>query len=241
MNARVISWNLQKGFGFLALDDGRRAFCHFSAAWRGKFDEKTVKIGDEIHFVEVDQSPKGLRVIQFVSPSSCPEWAERFPCVDKVKGIEAIKALIADLADPRWKTEDEILRIKLVDGGRNKEDEDLLFAHRLREYRKVEELQALIVDVLNVHESYSGLSSGRHGTYRGAFGVLPYELGNKVVVLAQTHDINQTLWLWSWREDVPSFLTPFFMAFAEDAAPCPREQRWIYLLISAYKKGEIVF
>lgn len=240
MNAKIESWDPQLGFGFVTLDDGRTAFCHPSTAWHNKFDALKAEIGNELHFVEVDDAPKGLRVIQFVSPEACEDWKKMYPGIDKEKGIKEIKALIVNLARPWWIYFDETLRDKFENEGRTEEDERSLLEHRQKKNQTVSELYRLLVDVLNIHETYSGPIQTESGVHQGSFGIDPYEVSDAVIV-AQTMNPDYSYCFWSRKGDIPEFLYSYLVNPRRDAFSPAIEMDWVSEMVWAQSQGLIVF
>jgi hypothetical protein len=204
------------------------------------FDKENVKVGDEVFLVEVDNSSKGLRVIQFVSREATVEWEKMHPGINKEEGIEAIKVLIADLARPWWFYYEEMLRDKFENEGRAKVDEAALFAHQLKHYETMAKLFYLFLDVLNIHETHFGPMLPENGVCYENFGVDPFEVSDAIVI-ARTIDAGHTFWLWSRKKDIPEFLSLYLENLNKDTFPSAVKMGWVAEIVWARSQGLIVF
>jgi len=195
-----VAWIDRKEYGFIALPHNQRAFVLKRVAWLGLRDYgRTQEPGDIIYYPEVIRSPKGLWTVQYVGEWRLKEYERRLKLAQE--GWQPVFRLALDLARPWWREEDEKLRQAWLASGKAPSLEALLFEHRAKESRLREEFYERVKALVNLHDYYSGLATGRYGVSRGEYGADPEKIKG-AVVLDRTNDVGHYHLYWSFSEDV---------------------------------------
>jgi hypothetical protein len=200
-----VKWVEGKEYGFIALPDGKRAFVLKKVAWLGLNDEwgRPHIPGERIFYPELIKTPKGLWTVQYVGEWRLKEYERRLKLAQE--GWQPVFRLALDLARPWWWEEDEKLRQAWLASGKAPSLEALLFEHRAKESRLREEFYERVKALVNLHDYYSGLATGRYGVSRGGYGADPEKIKG-AVVLDRTNDVGHYHLYWSFSEDVPAWL-----------------------------------
>ena len=200
-----VKWIEGKEYGFIALPDGKRAFVLKKVAWLGLNDEwgRPHIPGERIFYPELIKTPKGLWTVQYVGEWRLKEYEKRLELAKE--GWQKVFEIAIDLCRPWWRQEDEDLRQIWLASGRQLEFEILLLKHREQESQLREEFYNRIEALINLHDYYSGLVSGRYGIARGGYGADPEKIKGAIII-DRTYDVGHYHLYWAFAQDVPEWL-----------------------------------